>query len=49
VVIVNQFTKMIQLKITTMNILSKKIAKIYQDKIWKLHRVSQKILNDREP
>jgi len=37
VVIVDQFTKMIRLKATTMNISSEGIAKIYRDKIWKLH------------
>ena len=48
-VIVDQFTKMIQLKATTMNILSKGIAKIYRDNIWKLHGVLKKILSDRGP
>ena len=46
VVIVDQFTKMIQLKVTTMNISSKGIAKIYRDNIWKLYKVSRKILSD---
>jgi len=46
VVIVNQFTKMIQLKATTMNISSERIVKIYRDNIWKLHKVSKKILSD---
>ena len=49
VVIVDQFTKMICLKATTMNILSEEIAKIYWDKIWKLHGVPRVILNDRGP
>ena len=49
VVIVNQFTKMICLKATTMNISSEEIAKIYRDNIWKLHGIPRKILNDREP
>jgi len=40
---------MIQLKTTTMNISSKGIAKIYRDKIWKLHGIPKKILSDREP
>ena len=30
-------------------ILLKEIAKIYQDKIWKLHRVLQKILSNKGP
>jgi len=30
-----------------MNILSKEIVKIYQDKIWKLHEVLQKVLSNR--
>ena len=47
VVIVDQFTKMIQLKATTTNISSEGIAKIYRDDIWKLYRVPRKILSDR--
>ena len=39
VVIVNQFTKIIRLKVTTIAISLEDIAKIYWDKIWKLHRV----------
>ena len=49
VVIVDQFTKMIQLKTTTMKISAESIAKIYRDEIWKLHRVPRKILSDRGP
>ena len=48
-VIVDQFTKIIRLKATAIAILSKKIAKIYQDKIWKLHRIPKNILSDRKP
>ena len=47
VVIVDQFTKMIQLKATMMNISLEGIAKIYRDDIWKLHRVPRKILSDQ--
>jgi len=47
VVIIDQFTKMISLKATTMNISSEGIAKIYRDKIWKLHGIPRKILSDR--
>jgi len=46
VVIVDWFMKIIQLKTTTMSILSEEIAKIYRDNIWKLHRVPRKILSD---
>jgi len=49
VVIVDQFTQIIRLKTTTMNILSEGIAKIYRDNIWKLHGVPKKILSDRGP
>jgi len=47
VVIVNQFTKMIRLKVTMINISLEGIAKIYRNNIWKLHGVSRKILSDR--
>ena len=40
---------MICLKATTTNVSSKEIAKIYQDKIWKLHGVPRAILSGRGP
>ena len=46
-VIVNRFIKIIQLKTTITNISLEKIAKIYRDEIWKLHRIPRKILSDR--
>jgi len=46
VVIIDQFTKMIQLKTTTTSISSERIAKIYRNDIWKLHGVPRKILSD---
>ena len=49
VVIIDCFTKMIQLKATMTNISSERIAKIYRDDIWKLHGVPRKILSDRGP
>jgi len=49
VVIVDQFTKMIRLKATTMNISSEGITNIYRDEIWKLHGIPRKILSDRGP
>ena len=49
VVIVDRFTKMIQLKATAINISLEEIAKIYKDKIWKIHSVPRKILSNREP
>jgi len=49
VIIVNQFTKMIHLKATTMNISLEEIVKIYRDNIWKLHGIPRKILSDRGP
>ena len=49
VAIIDQFTKMIQLKAMTTNISAEDIAKIYRDEIWKLHRVQRKILSDRGP
>ena len=45
----NQFSKMIQLKVTTIDILLEEIAKIYRDNIWKLHGVPRKVLSNREP
>ena len=49
VVIVDRFTKIIRLKATMTNISLEGIAKIYQDKIQKLHRILRKILSNREP
>ena len=48
-VIVDQFMKMIRLKVITTNISSEGIAKIYKDKIWKLHGVPRTILSNRGP
>jgi len=49
IVIVDRFTKMVQLKATIMNVSSEEIAKIYRNKIWKLHGVPRTILSDRGP
>ena len=49
IIIVDRFTKIIHLKATTTNISSEEIMKIYQDKIWKLHKVPKAILSDRGP
>ena len=46
-VIVDRFTKVVKLKATIINISSEKIAKIYKDKIWKLHEIPKKILSNR--
>ena len=48
VVVVNQFINIIRLKTTITVVLSEKIAKIYRDNIWKIHRVSKKIHSNRE-
>jgi len=39
---------MIKLKATTTVILLEEISKIYKDDIWKIYRVSKKILSDKE-
>ena len=49
VVIVDQFTKIIRLKVTNITVLSEDIAKIYQDEIWKLYGVPWKVLSDKGP
>jgi len=49
VVLIDQFTKMIHLRATMMNILLEGIAKIYRDDIWKLYGVPRKILSNRGP
>ena len=49
VVIVDRFTRMIRLKATTTNVFLERIAKIYQDKVWKMHRIPRKILSNRGP
>jgi len=41
--------KIIRLKATMMNISLEEIAKIYRDKIWKLHGVPRTILSDQGP
>jgi len=49
VVVVDQFTKIIRLKVTTINISLEKVMKIYRDNIWKLYGVPKKILSDQGP
>jgi len=49
VVIMDQFTKMIRLKAITITVSLEDIAIIYQNKIWKIHGVPQKVLSDRGP
>jgi len=46
-VIVDRFTKMIRLKAMTTNLSSEEVAKIYRDKIWKIHGIPKTILSDR--
>ena len=46
-VIVDQSTKMIQLKVTMANVSLERIAKIYRDEIWKIYGIPRKILSDR--
>ena len=45
-VIVDHFTKMIRLKATMTSLSSEGVAKIYRDKIWKIHRIPKMILSD---
>ena len=40
---------MIRLKVTTMVVSSENIAKIYSDKIWKIHGVPWKVLSNKRP
>jgi len=49
VIIVDQFTKMIRLKIMTIAVSSQDIAKIFRNEIWKIHGVLQKILSNQGP
>jgi len=49
VVIVDQFSKIIRLKATTIVVSLEKIAKIYQDEIWKLYGIPRRILSDKRP
>ena len=48
-IIIDQFTKMIHFKATTMNVSSEEIAKIYQDEVQKLHGVPKAIFSNRGP
>ena len=43
----DQFTKMIRLKMTIIAVLSEEIVKIYRDDIWKIYKALKKrILSD---
>ena len=45
-VIMDRFTKIIRLKAMMTNISSEGVAKIYRDKIWKIHGIPKMILSD---
>ena len=45
-VIMDRFTKIIRLKAIMTNISSEGVAKIYRDKIWKIHGIPKMILSD---
>jgi len=49
IVIMDRFIKMIRLKVITTNIFLEEIAKIYWNKIWRIHGVLRKILSDKGP
>jgi len=46
-VVVDQFSKMIRLMVTTISISSSEVARIYRNDIWKLHGIPKKIISDR--
>jgi len=48
-VVVDRFSKMIRLIATTTSISSSKVARIYQDDIWKIYGIPKKIISDRGP
>jgi len=48
-VVMDRFSKMIRLVATTTSISSGKVARIYQDDIWKIHSIPKKIISDRGP
>ena len=48
-VIVNRFSKMIRLFLTSTEITSQGIAKIFRDEIFKLHGIPKKVISDRGP
>ena len=48
-VIVDQFSKMIRLFPTTTKITSQGVAKIFHDKVFKLHGIPHKFISDRGP
>ena len=48
-VVVNQFSKMIQLFLVSTKITSQGMAKIFRDKIFKLHSIPKKVISDQGP
>jgi transposase InsO family protein len=47
--IIDQFSKMIRLIPTTMEITALRLAELYRDNIWKMHRLPHRITSDRGP
>ena len=48
-VVMDQFSKMIRLMVTTTSISLSEVARIYQDDIWKIHGIPKKIISNRGP
>ena len=48
-VIVDRFSKMIQLFLVSTKITSQSMAKIFRDEIFKLHGIPKKVISDRGP
>ena len=49
VVIVDKFSKMIHLIPTTTTLTSAALAKLYRDKVWRIHGIPRRIISDRGP
>lgn len=47
--VVDRFTKMIHVILTMATVTTQGIARLYQDNVWKLHGLPQKVISDRGP
>jgi len=48
-VVVNRLIKMVHFIPTTEKMLAEGLARLFRDKVWKLHRLLESIISDRKP
>jgi len=48
-VVCNRLSKMTHFVVTTEKTLVKRLARLFRDNVWKLHRLPESVISDKEP